>query len=167
MHLERCRIDTPIGTMVFLSQSETLVALSWADTAHRTEHHLKRHFGPLSVTDIRSMPFATGPLLRYLEGEWEALKPVPIQPVGTAFQQRVWAALRTIPVGTTWSYKQLAIAIGKPSACRAVANANGRNPLPVVIPCHRVIAANGELGGFSSGLQRKKWLLTHEQAFTG
>lgn len=126
-----------------------------------------RHMGPFFVTDIPTMHFATGPLLRYLEGDREALKTIPIQPVGTAFQQRVWTALRTIPIGTTWSYKTLADAIGRPSACRAVANANGKNPLPLIVPCHRVIAANGGLGGFSSGIQRKEWLLAHEQAFKG
>ena len=153
--------------MVFLSSQGALVGLSWVDTAHRTEQHIVRHMGRCSVTDVSSMPFATDPLFRYLEGDETALTNVPVQPVGTAFQHRVWKALRTIPIGTTWSYKQLAIAIGQPSACRAVANANGRNPIPVAIPCHRVIAANGKLGGFSSGLHRKKWLLSHERAITG
>ena len=89
---------------------------------------------------------------------------VPLQPAGTPFQQRVWAALRTIPYGTTWSYRELAEQIGAPTAVRAVGAANGRNPVWLVIPCHRVIGSNGALTGYAGGLDVKRWLLDHERA---
>jgi len=84
--------------------------------------------------------------------------------VGTPFQQRVWAALRTIPCGETMSYGDLARRIGQPSAVRAVGLANGANPIPIVVPCHRVIGASGQLVGYGGGLHRKQWLLAHERA---
>lgn len=88
---------------------------------------------------------------------------LPLAPAGTPFQRSVWQALTAIPYGQTWSYAQLAQAIGKPRACRAVGSANGRNPLPILIPCHRVIAADGSLGGYSCGLARKEILLALER----
>jgi methylated-DNA-[protein]-cysteine S-methyltransferase len=87
---------------------------------------------------------------------------LPLAPAGTDFQQKVWAALRRIPFGMTCSYADLARAIRQPTAARAAGGANGRNPLMIVVPCHRVIAADGTLGGFSSGLDVKRWLLRHE-----
>lgn len=87
---------------------------------------------------------------------------LPLDVRGTPFQLRVWQALRDIPYGETWSYARLAARIGQPGACRAVGNANGRNPLPVIIPCHRVIRTGGELGGYSAGLDIKRFLLALE-----
>lgn len=89
---------------------------------------------------------------------------LPLAGAGTAFQQRVWQALRQIPFGTTCSYRDIATAIGQPAAVRAVGAANGRNPLPIVVPCHRVIGHNGTLVGFSGGMDKKEWLLRHEGA---
>ena len=85
-----------------------------------------------------------------------------LAPVGTPFQMAAWRALQAIPWGRTRSYAQLAEAIGRPTAVRAVGGANGANPLPIVVPCHRVIAADGSIGGFSGGIDRKRWLLAHE-----
>lgn len=90
----------------------------------------------------------------------------PIAPLGTPFQLNVWNTLRTIPFGTTASYADLAKKAGKPTAFRAVAQANGANQFPIIIPCHRIINANGKLGGYSSGLTRKQWLLDHEKTFS-
>jgi methylated-DNA-[protein]-cysteine S-methyltransferase len=98
----------------------------------------------------------------YLAGELNALDRLPADAGGTPFQQEVWAALRTIPPGVTWSYKQLALRIGRPAAVRAVGLANGSNPIGIVVPCHRVIGANGTLTGYGGGLPRKRWLLEHE-----
>jgi methylated-DNA-[protein]-cysteine S-methyltransferase len=89
---------------------------------------------------------------------------VPIAPIGTPFQQRVWTALTTIPYGQTRSYRQLAVAIGNRSAMRAVGAANGRNPISIIVPCHRVIGSNGTLIGYGGGLERKQFLLDLEQA---
>lgn len=87
---------------------------------------------------------------------------LPLAPKGTAFQQQVWHGLQKIPFGQTWSYKDLAEAIGKPTAMRAVGNANGKNPWPIIVPCHRVVAHDGGLGGYTSGLENKKRLLDFE-----
>lgn len=89
---------------------------------------------------------------------------LPLEPGGTAFQQSVWDALRTIPYGTTTSYGAIARRLGDVRATRAVGAANGQNPIPIVVPCHRVVGARGELTGFGGGLDRKRWLLEHEGA---
>jgi methylated-DNA-[protein]-cysteine S-methyltransferase len=98
----------------------------------------------------------------YFDGHLRAFD-LPLAPMGTPFQQRVWAALRDIPFGETRSYGQLAKAIAKPSAMRAVGAANGRNPIAIFVPCHRVIGADGSLTGFGGGIERKKFLLSLEQ----
>jgi methylated-DNA-[protein]-cysteine S-methyltransferase len=87
---------------------------------------------------------------------------IPLEPVGTPFQRRVWEALRAIPYGTMLSYSDLARRLGDVRATRAVGAANGRNPIPIIVPCHRVVGANGDLTGFGGGLDRKRWLLEHE-----
>jgi methylated-DNA-[protein]-cysteine S-methyltransferase len=99
---------------------------------------------------------------RYFAGDLDALSKLPVMMNGTEFQRRVWSALRRIPPGRTLSYKELAQNIGNDNATRAVGSANGRNPLCIVVPCHRVISADGSLGGFSAGLDAKRWLLRHE-----
>lgn len=88
---------------------------------------------------------------------------LPLVPAGTPFQQKVWMALRDIPYGRTMSYGEIALELGQPTASRAVGLANGRNPLAVIVPCHRVIGSNGSLTGFGGGLERKRWLLDHER----
>jgi methylated-DNA-[protein]-cysteine S-methyltransferase len=100
----------------------------------------------------------------YFAGAPADFAALTLDPEGTRFQRRVWQELQKIPRGQTISYKELARRVGQPEACRAVGQANGRNPIPVIIPCHRVISANGTLGGYSSGLERKRWLLRHEGA---
>ena len=89
---------------------------------------------------------------------------LPLSPLGTDFQKKTWAMLAEIPFGKTWSYAELAGKIAAPKAVRAVGAANGRNPLPIILPCHRVIGSNGSLTGFAGGLSMKKWLLEHEGA---
>ncbi|TWI76838.1 methylated-DNA-[protein]-cysteine S-methyltransferase [Desulfobotulus alkaliphilus] len=104
-------------------------------------------------------------LLEYLAGKRIRFD-LPLLPEGRPFQQRVWEALLGIPFGETRSYKDIALALGQPGASRAVGNANGRNPLPIFIPCHRVIAADGSLGGYSGGLLRKVFFLRLEKSRT-
>lgn len=120
--------------------------------------------------DVPSQPEEATPLLleacrqlrEYFAGERKAFA-LPLAPAGTAFQKKVWAALREIPWGETRSYGDIARAIGKPTASRAVGMANGRNPLPVFIPCHRVIGTNGSITGYSGGLEKKRFLLRLEE----
>src|SRR5262249_24563412 len=107
---------------------------------------------------------AASAMRRYFAGDLRAIEALVVDPGGTPFQQRVWAALRRIPVGTTVAYSALAQRIGDPLAVRAVAAANGQNPIGIVIPCHRVIGAAGSLVGYGGGLPRKRWLLAHEGA---
>ncbi|HEX8153874.1 MAG TPA: methylated-DNA--[protein]-cysteine S-methyltransferase, partial [Thermoanaerobaculia bacterium] len=102
-------------------------------------------------------------LAAYFRGELRAFD-LPLAPSGTAFQQSVWSVLRSIPYGTTRTYLDVANAIGKPSACRAVGAANGANPLPIVVPCHRVIGTSGALTGFGGGIDVKRKLLALEGA---
>lgn len=112
-------------------------------------------FGPLAA--------AAGQLRAYFAGRRERFA-LPLAPEGTAFQQEAWAMLRAIPFGRTISYGRQARRMGRPRAARAVGAANGANPLPIVIPCHRVVAGDGSLGGYSSGLDHKRWLLEHERS---
>mgnify|MGYP001461755721 CR=1 FL=1 len=162
MLLQRCQISSPVGELILLAQHTTLISLMWSDRIDETERHLRRHMGPWtteSVDEIRDWSRATN---AYFNGVFTAFDGLSIRPPGTAFQALVWAGLRAIPPGNIRSYQELARFIGRPTSCRAVANANGKNPLPIVIPCHRVISTDGSLGGFSSGLPRKRWLLRHE-----
>jgi len=100
-------------------------------------------------------------LAEYFAGTRTAFD-VPLDPAGSAFERRVWDALRTIPYGATLSYSELARRLGDVRATRAVGTANARNPIPIIVPCHRVVGASGELTGFGGGLDRKRWLLEHE-----
>jgi len=127
----------------------------------------------IEINILRNTPVvrqkSTHPLIKktciqldqYFSGKRQSFD-LPLSPKGTEFQQSVWKQLREISYGQTISYSQLAKAIGRPKACRAVGSANGKNPIPIIIPCHRVIASNGGLGGYSSGLDIKQQLLTLE-----
>ena len=156
-----------MGELILMASSKGLVSLQWEDRVEPTERHLSRHLGARRVQDVTALPGISDNLLAYVQGDILSLRGIPVDPPGTAFQRTVWAALCTIPVGSTWSYAELACAIGTPTAARAVANANGSNPIPIVVPCHRVIASDGGLGGFSCGIHRKQWLLRHEGSLTG
>ncbi|PKK38736.1 Methylated-DNA--protein-cysteine methyltransferase [Clostridiaceae bacterium JG1575] len=150
--MDECTITTPLGPLRLRSDGQALVEATF-----------------LTEPGIPSPPQT--PLLAQAAQElWEYFSAVrqkfdvPLSPSGSPFQQMVWAALRQIPYGECASYQEVAQAIGHPLAYRAVGSANGRNPLPLFIPCHRVIAADGRLGGYSAGLERKKALLHLEGA---
>ena len=156
-------IPAPIGAfLIAVDQDGTLRGVDfWADEP-RLRELLRRQYGDVRVETGQS----PAPLRRafedYFAGDIRALERVPVATVGTEFQRKVWAALQRIPAGETRSYGQLAAEIGEPDAARAVGLANGQNPIAIVIPCHRVIGADGSLTGFGGGLPRKRWLLTHE-----
>lgn len=167
MTLELTITRTPVGPMALYALEGDLVGLT-LDGGHGADHpvarHLARHLGAF---DTRSAPDAAGAatrLARYFDGELAALGGQPVRLLGTSFQRAVWDALRAIPAGETRSYAELARALGKPNAVRAVAAANGANPVALFVPCHRVIAADGTLWGYGGGLPMKQWLLTHERA---
>ena len=104
----------------------------------------------------------TSAIARYFAGDLHAIDALPVKTAGTEFQRTVWRALRDIACGTTISYGELARRIGRPEAVRAVGLANGANPVGIVVPCHRVIGANGALTGYGGGMERKRWLLDHD-----
>ncbi len=126
--------------------------------------HEQRHLPPsgsLGPRDDRTLPSLQEQLHAYLAGQLHAFD-VELAPLGTPFQAQVWAALRAVPYGTTTTYGALAAAVGRPTAVRAVGAANGRNPYCLVVPCHRVVGADGSLTGYAGGLERKRFLLALE-----
>lgn len=163
--LLRAALATPLGpATVAFDATGTLRAFDWESHEARLQRLLKRHYGKTTLKPAAAPQALAEAFERYFAGELEALTTVPWATAGTAFQQKVWRALCAIPAGRTETYGQLAARIGHPSAVRAVGLANGANPVGVVVPCHRVIGANGLLTGYGGGLERKQWLLDHEGA---
>ncbi len=165
LHLIIDRIDTPIGVMVIIADDDgNLRAVDWADYEPRMLRLLRRHYGAngFRLEPAKNPHGITEKFNRYFAGDLAAIDTLPVKTAGTPFQRAVWRALRDIPCGTTVSYAKLAQQIGKPTAMRAVGLANGSNPVGVVVPCHRVIGADGSLTGYGGGIERKRWLLNHE-----
>lgn len=162
--LQRSRVATPAGSIVLVERGGALVALVFEDHWKGMGDELTRRFGTFTFEEDLQTETTAGALRRYFSGDLGALDSLEVDTGGTPFQQAVWTALRRIPPGTTWSYARLAREIGRPSAVRAVAAANGANPVSIVIPCHRVIGSDGSLTGYGGGLARKRWLLAHEGA---
>jgi O-6-methylguanine DNA methyltransferase len=159
------RLASPLGDLLAITAPDgTLHALDFADFTDRLHRLFARHHPGASLTDGPAPPALAAALATYFAGDASALAAVPVARIGSAFQQRVWAALRAIPAGETRSYGQLAAAVGQPTASRAVGLANGANPIGIVVPCHRVIGAGGALTGYAGGVERKAWLLRHEGA---
>jgi methylated-DNA-[protein]-cysteine S-methyltransferase len=159
------RLPTPIGEMVVVADADgRLRVTDWTDHADRMVRLLDRYHGRggwslAPATDPGGLVAAIG---AYFSGDLAAIDAIPVAFPGTVFQWAVWTALRAIPCGATVSYGELARRIGRPDAVRAVGLANGANPIGVVVPCHRVIGADGTLTGYGGGLERKRWLLAHE-----
>jgi methylated-DNA-[protein]-cysteine S-methyltransferase len=159
-------IDTPTGRMLVVSDWDgNLRAMDWTDYEERMRRLLRLHYGDngFKLKPQHNSNDLTDAINRYFAGELEAIDALPVKTGGTAFQCQVWRALRRIRCGATVSYAQLAERIGRPTAVRAVGLANGSNPVGVVVPCHRVIASDGSLAGYGGGIERKRWLLEHEQ----
>lgn len=148
--MEQAFIKTPLGTTVITGNENGVAKISVLDEEV-----------PLSVIIPDNLKEAVEQLIDYFNGKRHSFD-FRINPTGTDFQKKVWDALLQIPFGTRMSYHQLSVQLGDVKAIRAVASANGRNPLWIVVPCHRVIGANGSLTGYAGGLWRKKWLLEHE-----
>jgi len=143
--------ETPIGRLQIFADTEYITGISFFEkriqgTIEKETPLIKRMYSELE---------------EYFDGKRKSFD-VPVRPDGTSFQQSVWKALLTIPYGETCSYKQIAEMIGNPAACRAVGMANNRNPIPIVIPCHRVVGVNGDLTGYAGGLEVKRKLLEIE-----
>jgi len=143
---------SPVGDLLLTCSQEHLVALRYDSTSNQP---------PISNTPHPLLQECSLQLSQYFGGTRTAFD-LPLLQKGTGFQQAVWRLLSSIPYGTTISYTQLSRQFGDVKAIRAIASANGKNDLPIIIPCHRVIGANRSLTGYSGGLGRKKWLLNHE-----
>ena len=150
-------VQTPIDRLVVASDGSAIVGV-WMANAEPDDRRWADRCGTDFLLDE-----ARRQLVAYFAGRLRAFD-VPLAPNGTDFQRRVWSALREIPFGTTVSYAELARRVSSAPAVRAVGAANGRNPIPIIVPCHRVIGSDGSLTGFGGGLPRKQWLLRHEAA---
>jgi methylated-DNA-[protein]-cysteine S-methyltransferase len=163
LHIDR--LKTPIGTALVATDDEGFVrAFDWTDHEDRHSRLIERYNGPAAVVEGAAPVSVRRALEAYWDGELSAIEAIECRTNGTAFQLQCWQALCEIPAGRTASYGEQAARIGKPAAVRAVGLANGANPIGLIVPCHRVIGANGTLTGYGGGLPRKRWLLRHESA---
>jgi O-6-methylguanine DNA methyltransferase len=163
----RATFDTPVGPMMALATDRALIALEFVDPKRtsRLDARLRRFRQPFRILDGVSPALDTVRtwLNSYFAGTTADITPLKLDAPGAEFERRVWAELCRIPAGLTRSYGEVAKLVGAPGAARAVGMANGANPIAIVVPCHRVIGANGTLTGYGGGLDRKAWLLNHER----
>jgi methylated-DNA-[protein]-cysteine S-methyltransferase len=157
-------VDSPVGPLTLVADDGVLAGLYMTEQRHLPASEA---FGePAEDPDGQPFAAASRQLREYFGGERTEFD-LDLTLDGTAFQRRVWTALRSIPYGLTISYGQLADRIGQPSASRAVGLANGKNPIGIIVPCHRVVGADGSLTGYGGGIDRKQFLLAHEQRVSG
>ena len=160
------RIPSPIGELLLVADDAgNLRAIDWADFEPRMLRLLRLHHRriPFRLEPARDPHGLRNAIERYFAGDVRAIDGLPVQTAGTTFQRSVWQELRNIPTGSSTTYGKLAERIGRPNAVRAVGTANGANPIGIVVPCHRVIGADGSLTGYAGGMERKHWLLEHER----
>lgn len=155
-------LDTPIGPLRIVADARgALRMVEFADQPDRVDRWLRRaDVGPVAPGDVPAAVAAA--FSAYFSGDVAALARVPVRLDGSAFQTAMWSALRTIAPGSTSSYGAFAAQLGRPRAARAIGHANGANPLSIVVPCHRLVGADGSLVNYGGGLERKRWLLDHE-----
>lgn len=166
--LKSVQFESPLGDILAIADEKALYLLEFVDgrgVAREVEKLRLKTKAEITTGNTSQLVSIRKELKAYFAGNLEKFN-TPIQLLGTSFQQLVWSALLRIPYGKTRSYAEQAISIKKPTAFRAVANANGANQLSIIVPCHRIINTSGALGGYGGGLKRKKWLLEHEQYIT-
>lgn len=162
------KIDSPVGSLLLISDAAgTLRVLEFHDKSERWRPLIARRFKDAEMIEQPDAFGHAGTMKRYFAGDIEVIDTMPTRATGSNFQLAVWKALREIPAGTTTSYGSIARKLGQPGAPRAVGLANGANPIAIVVPCHRVIGADGSLTGYGGGLPRKRWLLAHEARHVG
>lgn len=147
-------IETPIGYLEINTDNHYLLSISFAEIKNQTSEN---------IPDI--LRSTVSQLEEFFKGNLKEFD-INIRPEGTEFQNNVWNEIKTIPYGVTQSYLDIALKTGSKNNTRAVGLANGKNPIPIIIPCHRVIGTNGKLTGYAGGLERKKWLLQHELKYS-
>src|ERR1700759_3945064 len=165
MHLRLSTYKSPMSSILLVTdEAGALRALDFVGYEARMNRLLRNHYGEYALTKGTPPARVVKELDAYFEGDMDALDRIPTATGGTPFQRSVWRALRAIKPGTTQTYGEIAARIKRPTASRAVGAANGANPIALIVPCHRVIGANGTLTGYASGLARKQWLLEPERA---
>ncbi|MCM1111350.1 MAG: methylated-DNA--[protein]-cysteine S-methyltransferase [Clostridium sp.] len=161
MELKTTAVETPCGTLTIYCSDGALMLCDWQNSKHLADHI--KQIGALdTVPDEAMTEKAVGLLRRYFDGELRELN-IPLRPAGTEFRQQVWEALLDIPYGTTATYTDVAVAVGKPSGARAVATAIADNPISIFIPCHRVVGSNGKITGYAGGAEAKRHLIELEK----
>ncbi len=163
------KIETELGIMIAGAVDEGICLLEFSDRRMlNTEYKDLAKYFKTTIEEGENKHFEKlrKQLMEYFEGILKEFSVTLVTP-GTIFQQAVWKELRNIPYGTTRSYQEQSVALGKPDSIRAVANANGMNRISIIIPCHRVIGSDGHLTGYGGGLKRKKWLIDHEKKYSG
>lgn len=159
--MDKCIITSPVGPIQLIAEHDHLIAVRFVTEQLLSTEQTYQDSTRLHTHRSAVLKQACEQLNHYFAGELSQFD-LPLAPPGTPFQQQVWQQLQGIPYGTTCSYKAVASNIDNPKAVRAVGLANGRNPIAIIIPCHRVIGANGHLTGYAGGLDKKTWLLNHE-----
>ncbi len=162
MTLHITRATSPLGEIVIVARGTVLCALDFVELWPSVERRLERRGSDLKHARSGDPARIICQLAAYFDGEVDSLTSIETAAAGTSFQHTVWTELRKIPPGKTITYLEIAERLGRPSACRAVGSANGRNPIALVIPCHRVVGHDGSLRGYAGGLDRKRWLIAHE-----
>ena len=162
--MTRCHtvLDSPLGPLTVVVEDDHLVGLYVEQGLAKALERSATLGTPSEPEDVPMLRAVAEQLTAYFRGELTAFD-LPVAMAGTPFQTRVWEALQRIPYGETWSYGRLATEVGNPAASRAVGAANGRNPVSIVVPCHRVIGSTGRLTGYAGGLSTKEQLLAHER----
>tara|TARA_Y100001970_G_C14071156_1_gene769506 strand:- start:530 stop:1042 length:513 start_codon:yes stop_codon:yes gene_type:complete len=158
--IDSCIFESPLGKIRLHQNQGYLVGLSFVSKELKTDIHLSE----LSLSDTKVFSETSNKLERYFSGNLQDFN-IPIKVKGTSFERSAWRALLRIPYGETWSYSKQANFINKPEAIRAIGNANSKNPMPIIIPCHRVIGKDGYLKGYSSGIEKKSYLIDLEKKF--
>jgi len=160
--LYQSEFESPVGVVSVVSDGTNLRVVEFEGHEDRWQRLLARYYDDYTLHSMAKPNDSVVRLKDYFAGDLHAVDDLAVASNGTAFQQQVWAALRTIPAGTTVSYGTIAARIGRPTAFRAVGLANGSNPIAIVVPCHRVIGSDNSLTGYGGGIERKQWLLRHE-----
>ena len=167
MDVTEAKMDSPIGPLRLVASDAGLCRVAFGPSEAGLLRDLERRFGEVRVVegDRRRavLDRARRALGRYFSGEDENFAGIPLDPGGTDFQREVWSSLKRIPAGQTRSYGEIAAAVRRPRAVRAVGSANRVNPIPVIVPCHRVIGSDGAMRGYAGRVDRKEWLLRHEE----
>lgn len=168
--MKRLHITTyrsPIGEMEIVLDGEVLVGLEFSETSRRTPQrlrgHLSRRYGDFELHRRNEPTPVNAALDIYFSRGGDPFRGLKLEPGGTPFQRRVWGELRRTRFGSTLDYATLAARAGNPRAVRATASSNARNPIAIVVPCHRVIGRDGTLRGYAGGIERKRWLIDHER----